>query len=142
MPKITVMCATRLPEMLVKRIDAKAKSLGRSRAHITELALREYLDGGSASAVNRDSLEVAPQEPPPILSVKAALLATIPGLKTCATIDKPLTMAVVESHNPSPEIPMCLKTWWEDGCRYECLMDKDHREIKHGQRGLLRRLDD
>jgi hypothetical protein len=39
------------------------------------------------------------------------------------------------------EIPICSKTWWEDGEQYECLMDKGHRETKHGMRGMVRRLD-
>lgn len=43
---------------------------------------------------------------------------------------------------PSREIPICGKTWWEDGTRYECLMDSAHRELKHGMRGMVRRLDD
>lgn len=40
------------------------------------------------------------------------------------------------------EIPICGKTWWEDGNHYECLMDSAHRELKHGMRGMVRRLDD
>jgi hypothetical protein len=39
------------------------------------------------------------------------------------------------------EVPICGKTWWEDGEQYECLMDKGHREAKigkHGLRGLVR----
>lgn len=36
------------------------------------------------------------------------------------------------------EIPICGKTWWEDGEQYECLMDKGHKELKHGMRGMVR----
>lgn len=36
------------------------------------------------------------------------------------------------------EIPICGKTWWEDGNHYECLMDKGHKEQKHGLRGMVR----
>lgn len=50
--------------------------------------------------------------------------------------------------NPEPfksmaisEIPICSKTWWEDGEQYECLMDKGHKEQKHGLRGMVRKLD-
>jgi hypothetical protein len=39
------------------------------------------------------------------------------------------------------EIPICGKKWWEDGEQYECLMDKGHKEQKHGLRGMVRRLD-
>jgi len=39
------------------------------------------------------------------------------------------------------EIPICGKTWWEDGEKYECLMDKGHKNLKHGQAGMVRRLD-
>jgi rubredoxin len=40
------------------------------------------------------------------------------------------------------EIPICGKRWWEDGTQYECLMDKGHREQKHGLRGMVQRLED
>jgi len=39
------------------------------------------------------------------------------------------------------EIPICGKTWWEDGEHYECLMDTG-LHAKHGLRGMVRRLDD
>jgi hypothetical protein len=40
------------------------------------------------------------------------------------------------------ETPICGKTWWEDGTQYECLMDKGHRDQKHGLRGMVRRIDE
>jgi len=40
------------------------------------------------------------------------------------------------------EIPICGKRWWEDGTQYECLMDKGHREQKHGLRGMVQRMED
>lgn len=40
------------------------------------------------------------------------------------------------------DVPTCSKTWWEDGNQYECLMDKGHRDQKHGLRGMVRRLED
>lgn len=39
------------------------------------------------------------------------------------------------------EIPICGKTWWEDGEQYECLMDKGHKNPKHGMAGMVRKLD-
>jgi hypothetical protein len=42
------------------------------------------------------------------------------------------------------DVPICAKTWWEDGEQYECLMDKGHREAllgKHGLRGMVQRID-
>ena len=39
------------------------------------------------------------------------------------------------------EIPICGKTWWEEGEQYECLMDSGHIEArvnKHGLRGMVR----
>lgn len=47
----------------------------------------------------------------------------------------------VTEHEPQAEIPMCMKTWWEDGELYECLMDKGHKELKHGQRTMVRKID-
>jgi hypothetical protein len=41
------------------------------------------------------------------------------------------------------EVPICGKTWWEDGEQYECLMDAGHREAlanKHGLRGMVRNI--
>jgi hypothetical protein len=41
------------------------------------------------------------------------------------------------------EVPICGKTWWEEGEHYECLMDKGHREAllgKHGLRGMVRNI--
>ena len=42
----------------------------------------------------------------------------------------------------SAEIPICRFQWWEDGTAYECLMDKGHKSMKHGQRGMVRRVDE
>jgi len=42
----------------------------------------------------------------------------------------------------SAEIPICGKRWWEDVTQYECLMDKGHRDQKHGLRGMVQRLED
>ena len=39
------------------------------------------------------------------------------------------------------EVDICGKTWWEDGEQFECLMDKGHREAKHGLRGMFRKLE-
>lgn len=40
------------------------------------------------------------------------------------------------------DIIICGKRWWEDGTQYECLMDKGHRDHKHGLRGMVQRLED
>ena len=50
--------------------------------------------------------------------------------------------APFDSNTPIVEIPICGKTWWEEGEHYECLMDKGHRNPKHGIGGMVRRLDD
>lgn len=56
------------------------------------------------------------------------------------------TIALIESspvEAVSPiEIPICGKRWWEDGTQYECLMDKGHRDQKHGLRGMVQRIED
>ena len=41
-----------------------------------------------------------------------------------------------------PEIPICGRIWWEDGEHCECLMDAGHKSPKHGQNGMVRKLDD
>lgn len=40
------------------------------------------------------------------------------------------------------EVAICGKTWWEDGTQFECLMDAEHRSTKHGQGGMVRKIDD
>jgi hypothetical protein len=39
------------------------------------------------------------------------------------------------------EIPICGFKWWEDGEQYECLMDRGHKIPKHGQRGMVQRVE-
>lgn len=68
---------------------------------------------------------------------------SIPGVsRGFASLDT----AKVELPKPasliSGEIPICGKTWWEEGENYECLMDKWHKNIKCGQRGMVRNITD
>ena len=170
---ITVMCAARLPELLVKRIDAAAKSGGVSRAQFIAEACRMRLDGSqhgysSASAsqgadsantnkvlvvdgvfssgnsenesnseARRGDVQEVPRNESHKHQIDMQTLREIcagkgvtEGAATVAYLDK-------SAH----ETPICGKTWWENGEQYECLMDKGHREQKHGLRGAVRRLD-
>lgn len=48
-----------------------------------------------------------------------------------------------DSGFPITEIPICSFKWWEDGERYECLMDAGHSiPLKHGRNGMVRRIDE
>lgn len=41
---------------------------------------------------------------------------------------------------PEPERQQCDIKWWEEGEQYQCLMDKCHKNPKHGQFGMVRNI--
>lgn len=171
---ITVMCAARLPETLIKRIDSAAASGGVSRAQFIAEACRMRLDGdvadrapvrGSQSTAAVLSPELAVAGSSPAVSTKPGMASSRDGLecvqcgeldgkhktdcpalreicagkigsKTMAFSDIPIIVAGEGNIRP-----ICGKTWWEDGEHYECMMDKGHREQKHGLRGMVRVLE-
>jgi hypothetical protein len=52
------------------------------------------------------------------------------------------TVAVLEKIPVDPlASPICGKMWWEDGERYECLMEQGHLDRAHGVRGMVRRVE-
>jgi hypothetical protein len=63
---ITVMCAARLPELLVKRMDAAASSGGVSRAQFIAEACRMRLDGPIAGRVVSVGTVQPPDNLPPL----------------------------------------------------------------------------
>jgi hypothetical protein len=66
-------------------------------------------------------------------------LAPASSLLTDPEAAKPkVNVAAVEP----AEIPICGHKWWEDGERYECLMDAGHKNPKHGQKGLIHLITD
>ena len=75
------------------------------------------------------------------LSAKLSLLASIPGLKTGATLDDSPIVPFRDIESDHAEVPICLFDWWEDGEHYECLMDKGHKSPKHGQHGAVCKVD-
>ena len=78
------------------------------------------------------------------LASKFALLDSIPGLKTGATIhESPVVpLPLIDMQAEDYEIPICGIQWWEDGEHYECLMDKGHKSPKHGQHGAVSKIDE
>ena len=148
---ITVMCAARLPEMLVKRIDSAAASGGVSRAQFIAEACRMRLDGPIIGKVVSVGTVQPPDSLPPLPYYQGES-TEYPGLERsgvpmqalrdiCAGKTNGQLLAAVIHATPEVEIPICGKTWWEDGEQYECLMDKGHKEQKHGMRDMVRRLD-
>lgn len=145
---ITVMCATRLPEVLVNRVDAAAQSCGISRAQFIADACRMRLDGPVAGKV----VSVGTVQPPdnlsaiPYFQVESTDYAglerklSLQALRDICAGNLPITSnAPIDVEKA--EISICAKNWWEDGEHYECLMDKGHKEQKHGMRGMFRRLE-
>jgi hypothetical protein len=52
------------------------------------------------------------------------------------------TVAAVGLPENAEEIPICGRIWWEEGDHWECLMDAGHKSPKHGQNGMVRRIDE
>jgi hypothetical protein len=126
----------RVPEVLLARINAAA---GEQRTAWILEACRMRLDRIDCPGSNPGSEGIS-------------LGQLKPNIRTLHDIfagKKPLPPAQVGNLGVVPlsafpsrvEIPICGKTWWEDGEQYECLMDKGHKEQKHGMRGMVRRLD-
>lgn len=133
---ITVMCAARLPEMLVARIDSAAASCRVSRAQFIAEACRMRLDGEGSSVVEPgpSKADVAGSIPAPRSKPDMRTLREICAGNRFADLHG--NMEGVEPRIAN-EIPICGKQWWEDGNHYECLMDKGHKEPKHGLGGVV-----
>lgn len=129
-----MICTIRIPDVLQVRIDSAAGVDGRSK-WILE-ACRMRLDGEGSSAVEQrsSSPRVGGSIPPP---------RSKPDMQTLRDICSPKTTveAVRMAFPATAEIPICGKTWWEEGEQCEFLMDAGHKEQKHGMRGMVRRLD-
>jgi hypothetical protein len=125
-----MICTIRIPDVLQNRIDMAAGDNGRSQ-WILE-ACRMRLDLGS-DLVERAHL--AQGEPKPDMqSLRDICVGNI--RRTPEVLVRPEFSA----QPASPEIAICGKTWWEDGENYECLMDKGHKALKCGQRGMVRNI--
>jgi len=149
-----MICTIRIPDVLQARIDSAAGDESRSK-WILE-ACRMRLDVESSKR----------PEPEPVTGRKAqkdtsygagdasAASVTAKGdSQPRPTMDslRAICAGKIEAKPPSgtpsdpTEVPICGKTWWEDGEQYECLMDAGHREGlsgKHGLRGMVQRLED
>lgn len=114
----------RVPDILLSRIDHAAGEGERSKWILD--ACRMRLDGsvGEAATPSVSKTESAGSSP------------------AAPAIDPHWSHDVTESTIwSSSEVPICGKDWWEDGEQYECLMDKGHKNLKHGQSGMVRRLE-
>ena len=144
----------RIPNVLRARID-KAAGEGKRSEWILE-ACRMRLDGINPSGRLQAAIDGVPYDEPAMFGSKlpddpprtaagaAAHIAAKPDLQALRDIcaGNGLKSTLVESleHGllETFEIPICGKTWWEDGEHYECLMDSGHKESKHGMRGMVR----
>lgn len=89
-------------------------------------AMRRTRSGGRKSRDAPVEVEV------PMASLKEQLQASIDLIKKQGS--EPIQHVVAE-------VPMCRFSWWEDGEQYECLMDKGHKSVKHGQAGMVQRVE-
>lgn len=133
-----MICTIRIPDVLQARIDSEAGESGRSK-WILE-ACRMRLDAvGDNSAVEVKTVNAGmaslPSTPHAGANPDHSSKLTMQALRDiCAG---KLSKSDVDPMIPD-EVPICGKTWWEDGEEYECLMDAGHREQKHGLRGMVR----
>ena len=107
---ITVMCAARLPEMLVKRVDAAAASGGVSRAQFIAEACRMRLDGAAGSRPIARHMSEPPQDLNESGQVSGSGKPDMASLRAiCAgdLIGKPLTMEDVEAMRPDLPCSVC-----------------------------------
>lgn len=136
----TLSYTLRIPKILLSRLDAYADNHDMTRAQLVIEACRAYLDDDSGS------LEMY-GKPLTVNDVNSADFGVVVNRSPGAVPDIQALRDIcagkvaVTDHEPQAEIPMCMKTWWEDGEQYECLMDKGHKELKHGQRGMVRKID-
>lgn len=147
-----MICPIRIPDVLQNRIDKAAGKRGRSKwiLEACRMRLDGSMDRGSSDGLERRNVdmgdcvarpEVGGSNPSPV-STKPdmeALLAICAGERLMPPVQTGNLGVVPHSAFPGrEEVPICGKTWWEDGEHYECLMDKGHRESKHGMRGMVR----
>jgi hypothetical protein len=153
-----MICTIRIPDVLQARIDNAAGGDGRSKWILD--ACRMRLDGGRSSAVEDvlgthqrkagettavEGSNPSPTIKPDMQALREICAGKIPckhGDPHCPCPDGDPCHYEATETTPAMEIPICGKTWWEDGTQYECLMDKGHRDHKHGLRGMVRRLED
>jgi hypothetical protein len=134
-----MICTIRIPDVLQARIDSAAGDESRSK-WILE-ACRMRLDCGDSSRVEQrpSSPQVEGSIPSPRSIDPSFTVGTAPRQDLLAKLRASVAAIESKPHAPEPEIeiPLCHKTWWEDGEQYECLMDKGHKNPKHGQFGKV-----
>lgn len=129
----------RIPDVLRARIESA--SGGRMAEWILE-ACRMQLEAGRAHPVELLPSKQEETGSTPVPRSKPSLQE----LRSLCDEIKDRNAAAVgaaeyECLTHEAEVPVCGKRWWEDGTEYECLMDKGHKEQKHGLRGMVRVLD-
>lgn len=102
------------------------------RLHPMQPVRRELVGGDGTASRSEDVREAKPTQG-----------ISIPGVsRGFASLDKDKVELPKPASLVPGEIPICGKTWWEEGENYECLMDKWHKNIKCGQRGMVRNITD
>jgi hypothetical protein len=130
---ITVMCAARLPEMLVKRVDAAAASAGVSRAQFIAEACRMRLDGPIVGKVVSVGTIQPPDNLPPLPYYQVES-TDYPGLERRKTDTQRLRdicagkIDIMIPSDGAPEPVLCThKEWAEDGEQYRCRLQAGHK---------------
>jgi RecJ-like exonuclease len=159
----TDVLSIRMSSILKARIRAEADKQGVKLAEFVAEACRTRLDAAGSGTIARHDKEpskdlngvgqVSGSGKPDIQALRDICAGKIDNLlcnvcgKHVATHRDGKCYPDTFPNEPAKyavEIPICGKTWWEEGEHWECLMDTGHREGlvgKHGLRGMVRRLD-
>jgi hypothetical protein len=137
-----MICTIRIPDVLQARIDAASAEVGRSKWILEACRLR--LDRDSSVVEQRGAIVTkatgsipVPDSKPDMQALRAICAGKLPGDMPSGATGYKLSL----NDEAIIEVEFCGKTWWEDGEQYECLMDKGHKALKCGQRGMVRRIE-
>lgn len=112
---------------LDKEISRGDVALGHPDGQRTRLG-----DPDAGGLGKRDATRAVEQSPDTLLCNPPRAKPDIEALRAICRGDTGIVRIDPEVY----EIPICGEKWWEDGERYECLMDKGHKSTKHGQKGM------
>lgn len=117
------MIAMRLPDDLAAKLELRCSMRKKTQSAV----LLEAIERGWEEAVLQPVRQVEPRRNP--LDIPGVFLGSQLG-----------NLPAIEDDEPEPAREVCSHPWWEDGARYECLMDKGHKSPKHGLHGKARNI--
>jgi len=134
---ITVMCAARLPEMLVKRIDTAAASGGVSRAQFIADACRARLDGPTDNASKSVAVPDTRSAKPDMDALRAIAAGKIgKGMVDAESAIDPCALGIQDALSDCPDPCSHIEYCEDDGESYHCSLIAGHKgKCKRGDKG-------